>query len=112
MRLLSAFYVAALSTLASAQTNGAAPAKINAFTLSVYNSGTTLHKQAVNAASLSFFLGLDGPYAYCPTPPVPKEACPPGNQTVVYGGGMQISYVYPVINLISIHHPSWKNAEN
>lgn len=94
MRVSTAFYVPFLSlstALALPQTNGAAPEKINAFTLSVYNTGTILHRQAVEASGQSFNLGLDGPSAYCPSPPVPKEACPPGEQTVVYGGGMQIS---------------------
>lgn len=91
MRLLSAIYVTALSALASAQTNGATPQKVNAFTLTVWNSGTILDKQVVHAGGLSFALGLAGPFSYCPSPPVPPEACPPGNQTVVYGGGMQIA---------------------
>lgn len=90
MRLSSTIYVAALCALSSAQTNGATPEKINAFTLSVYNTGTTLDKQIVNAGGLSFVLGLDAPLSYCPSPPVSIEACPPGNETVVYRDGMQI----------------------
>jgi hypothetical protein len=55
----------------------------------VWAPGTTLHDQRLEACGFAFSLGLDGPCAYCPSPIVPPEACPPGNETVVYRGGLQ-----------------------
>lgn len=62
---------------------------ISAFTLKAWNPSSTLQGEEVNAAGFGFHLGIDGPATYCPT--IVGDSCPPGNQTVVYKGGMSLS---------------------
>jgi len=53
------------------------------FTLTVYQPGSPLDGQVVNAAAEALYLGLKGPSSYCPVTDV--SLCPAGNQTIFAG---------------------------
>lgn len=78
MSLRSFFAVALLCiTLIEAQQSG--PGE---FTLTVYQPGSALHGEVVNAAGEAFFLG-GSPATYCPL--TDPTLCPVGNQTIFAG---------------------------
>jgi hypothetical protein len=62
---------------------------ISVFTLKAWNPQSTLQGKDVNAAGRAFYVGLDSPATYCPL--TPSVSCPPGNETVVYKGGMSLA---------------------
>lgn len=68
------------------------PEPITRFTIQVYNTGTALHNKVIHASGRYFSLGLDGPSTFCPLIGGPfEDACPPGDETVVYGGGISLA---------------------
>jgi hypothetical protein len=64
-----------LNTFAAAQSG---PGQ---FTLTVYQPGSPLDGEVVNAVGEAFYLG-GSPATYCPTT---VQECPPGNQTIFAG---------------------------
>ncbi|KFY30002.1 hypothetical protein V494_08327, partial [Pseudogymnoascus sp. VKM F-4513 (FW-928)] len=66
---------------------------INHFTLKAWNPSSTLQGEEVNALNFEFHLGSDGPATYCPE--VVGDACPAGNETVVYKGGLSLAVMVP-----------------
>jgi hypothetical protein len=53
------------------------------FTLTVYQPGSPLNGQVVNAAAEALYLGLKGPSSYCPLTNL--TLCPAGNETIFAG---------------------------
>ncbi|KAF3084577.1 hypothetical protein TWF569_006362 [Orbilia oligospora] len=67
----------------------AAPAPSNlSFTMMSLRSASPVHFGSVNASGQKFYIGLEKPSSYCPTPPVPASSCPSGKYTsVTFGSG-------------------------
>ncbi|KAK6351442.1 hypothetical protein TWF718_004602 [Orbilia javanica] len=67
----------------------AAPAPSNlSFSMMSLRSASPVHFGQVNASGQKFYIGLEKPSSYCPTPPVPAKSCPSGKYTsVVFGSG-------------------------
>ena len=64
------------------------------FTLTIYQPGSALDGQVVNAAGSAFFLGGQ-PATYCPL--ANQTLCPAGNQTIFAGmADMFVSIFYPL----------------
>ncbi|PKY04708.1 hypothetical protein P168DRAFT_137771 [Aspergillus campestris IBT 28561] len=65
-----------------------------AFGVMAVRSASPIHFLPMTAASQKFWLGGETS-SYCPTPPVPKEDCPPGTDTVFSPGGYALNVMVP-----------------
>jgi hypothetical protein len=59
-----------------------------------HNTAHSLGGKKIEASALGFYIGLDAPATYCPSPPVPIEACPAGNETVLSGLASMASLLF------------------
>ena len=80
----------------------AAQSATGQFTLTVYQPGSPLHGEVVNAAGEAFSLG-GSPATYCPL--TNQQLCPVGNQTIFAGMSAlsvcQVHYRYVILKLMS-----------
>lgn len=92
MQLTFAALLAAVSAVAAAPTS----CDIN-FTMMSLRSASAIHFGRVDASGTKFYIGLERPSSYCPTPPVPASSCPSGNSTAVSFGqsGMSLDVMVP-----------------
>ena len=71
----------------SDQTLNVLPAQTGPFTLVASHPGSPIDGKPINAGGLHFLIGV-GAASYCPSPPVPSGACPPGNTTIFFNGAL------------------------
>ncbi|EPS36364.1 hypothetical protein H072_10106 [Dactylellina haptotyla CBS 200.50] len=105
MKFTLATVITAASVVSAAPTYSSEPKPL-ALTMMAIRSASPIHFGRVDASGQKFYIGLDRPSSYCPSPPVPVGSCPSGNYTSIswgqYGpymnvevpGGQQI-YIAP-----------------
>ncbi|KAF3929143.1 hypothetical protein AA313_de0200311 [Arthrobotrys entomopaga] len=57
-----------------------------ALTMMSLRSASPIHFGSVTASGQKFYIGLEHPSSYCPSPPVSPEDCPSGNYTSIGWG--------------------------
>ncbi|KAF3921984.1 hypothetical protein ABW20_dc0104473 [Dactylellina cionopaga] len=75
------FTIATILTAAAAVSAAPAPSQPLALTMMSLRSASPIHFGRVDASGQKFYIGLERPSSYCPTPPVSPKDCPSGNST-------------------------------
>ena len=66
------------------------------FTMMSLRSASPIHFGRVEASGRKFYIGIEKPSTYCPTPPVPADSCPSGKSTVLgWSNGPHMNVMVP-----------------
>ncbi|KAF2835245.1 hypothetical protein M501DRAFT_999278 [Patellaria atrata CBS 101060] len=68
------------------------PAQSGPFTVQALNPNAPFHGWPIEACGRHFVITQHGPCTYCPEN-VPRDVCPPGNETLLYAGSGLSVYV-------------------
>ncbi|KAK6355158.1 hypothetical protein TWF696_004278 [Orbilia brochopaga] len=75
-----------LATIAAVSAAPTPAPEAQAYTLMAIRSASPIHYGSLQASGQKFYIGLDKPSSYCPSPPVDPKACPSGKATSIAWG--------------------------